>query len=201
MSGLTPCVLFTMNLLPYDGQLVLLNKFYPNSQADQYYQILSETLAWETKQLKIFGREFLAPRLTAFYGDTGRKYRYSGNDHIPLPWTRVLLSIKQDIELESNHVFNCVLANLYRTGQDSMGCHADDEKELGINPVIASVSFGESRLFRLYHPASNKKIDLELENGDLLVMSGVMQHHWRHELPKTRKLKHERINLTYRQII
>ncbi len=134
----------------------------------------------------------------AWYGDAGVNYRYSGVDHDPLPWLPLLSRLKQDLEKQCQHAFNSMMANLYRHGQDSMGCHADNEKELGRNPVIASLSLGETRLLRFRHGQSGQKLDVELKNGDLLVMAGSIQHHWRHELPKTRKVKQARINLTFR---
>jgi alkylated DNA repair dioxygenase AlkB len=111
-----------------------------------------------------------------------------------------LTQLKQQLESVCSQSFNSVLANLYRDGRDSMGCHADDEKELGQNPTIASLSFGETRLLRFKHTDSGFKLDIELNHGDLLIMAGELQHHWRHELPKTRKPKQARINLTFRQI-
>jgi len=140
------------------------------------------------------------PRLMAWYGDTGADYRYSGVNHIPLPWTLELQSIRADMEALCEQPFNSVLANLYRDGRDSMGCHADNEKELGINPTIASVSFGETRLFRVRHTKKRCKLEIELSHGDVLIMAGELQHHWRHELPKTHQPKKPRINLTYRRI-
>lgn len=136
----------------------------------------------------------------AWYGDPAARYRYSGVEHTPLAWTADLQTLRGDVESVCECAFNSVLANLYRDGQDSMGCHSDDEKELGPNPLIASLSFGDSRLLRFKHRESGRKLDIELNHGDLLVMAGTLQHHWRHELPKTRKIKRPRINLTFRRI-
>lgn len=189
------------NLAPYDGKLFWLRGFYPTSPADIYFQRLYKSLAWRQEQLFIYGRQVLVPRLMAWYGDHDAHYRYSGTDHIPLPWTVELLKLRADVEIVCNQRFNSVLANLYRDGRDSMGCHADDEKELGLKPTIASLSFGDTRLLRFRHPRSGKKLDLELAHGDLLIMAGDLQHHWRHELPKTRRPKQPRINLTFRRIV
>lgn len=189
------------NLLPYDGELYLLRAFYPAALADDYYRRLYRTLDWQTEQLVIYGRRLNVPRLMAWYGDAGAHYRYSGVDHVPKPWITDLLALRADVEALCRQPFNSVLANLYRDGRDSMGCHADDEKELGENPVIASLSFGDSRLLRFRHPRSGGKLDIELARGDLLIMAGCLQHHWRHELPKTRKPKQPRINLTFRRIV
>lgn len=189
------------NLAACDGILYWLPSFYPREQADDYFQRLRERLIWQSEKLFIFGRWIAVPRLLAWYGDSDAHYRYSGVDHPPLPWTEELSNLRRDMEHYCGQAFNSVLANLYRDGSDSMGCHADDEKELGINPLIASLSFGDSRLLRFRHPASGNKIDIELAHGDLLIMAGELQHHWRHELPKTRHPKHARINLTFRRIV
>lgn len=189
------------NLAPSDGELYLLRGFYPSNTADRYFQDLLHGLAWQTEQIQIFGRSITVPRLMAWYGDRTAHYRYSGVDHSPLPWTASLLRIKTDLDSVCQHTFNSVLANLYRDGRDSMGCHADNEPELGKNPTIASLSLGDSRLFRLRHNRSKQTLDIELAHGDLLVMAGTLQHHWRHELPKTRQTKQARINLTFRRIL
>jgi alkylated DNA repair dioxygenase AlkB len=187
------------NLAPMDGELYWLRQFYGSVDADQYFQQLQQSLNWHQEQLFIYGRWLIVPRLMAWYGDA--HYRYSGVDHQPQAWTSVLAELRLAVEAACGQRFNSVLANLYRDGCDSMGCHADDEKELGRNPLIASLSFGDSRLLRFKHLETAQKLDIELGHGDLLVMAGALQHHWRHELPKTRKLKQPRINLTFRQIV
>ncbi|MCQ8119186.1 alpha-ketoglutarate-dependent dioxygenase AlkB family protein [Methylomonas rosea] len=189
------------NLAPRDGELYLLQAFYPQPIADNYFNSLRQNLAWQTEQIHIFGRWVQVPRLMAWYGDAGADYRYSGIDHQPLPWTRELQALRTDVEAVCRQAFNSVLANLYRDGRDSMGCHADNEKELGPNPLIASLSFGETRLLRFRHSRSRTTLDIELSHGDLLIMAGELQHHWRHELPKTRLAKQARINLTFRRIV
>jgi len=118
-----------------------------------------------------------------------------------LPWLPPLSAIKQKIEARCQTAFNSVLANLYRNGQDSMGYHADNEKELGVNPVIASLSLGETRLFKLRHKKRREQLDILLEHGDLLIMAGELQHHWLHALPKSRQEKAPRINLTFRNVL
>jgi len=189
------------NLLPFDGDLYLLRSFYTTDQADEYFANLLANIVWQSEQLRLYGRWLTVPRLMAWYGDEGVDYRYSGLNHHPLPWTTLLHTLREDVQQACGHSFNSVLANLYRNGRDSMGCHADDEPELGLNPQIASLSFGDTRLLRFRHPVSGKRIDIELGHGDLLWMGGTIQHHWRHELPKTRKPKHARINLTFRHIV
>jgi alkylated DNA repair dioxygenase AlkB len=189
------------NLLPVDGELYLIKSFYQPDEAQTLFSVLLHNLAWQQEQIFIYGRWVKVPRLMCWYGDDGAEYQYSGVNHQPLPWSKSLLSIKQKIQLQYHYSFNSVMANLYRNGSDSMGCHADDEKELGTNPVIASLSFGEKRLLRFRHNKSKKVLDVLLNHGDLLIMAGDIQHHWRHELPKTKKNKTERINLTFRKII
>jgi alkylated DNA repair dioxygenase AlkB len=189
------------NLAPFDGELYLLNKFYPSCDADRLFALFKTELAWQEEEIFIFGKWCKVPRLMCWYGDAGATYRYSGVDHQPLPWNDELRSVRKKTEQRCQCTFNSVLANLYRNGSDSMGCHADDEKELGVNPVIASLSFGDERLFRLHHKRRKQTVDIQLGHGDLLIMAGVLQHHWVHSLPKTKSLKMPRINLTFRKIL
>ena len=135
-----------LNLIPCDGQLYLKKQFYQLDKADALFITLYHTLAWQQEQLFIYGRWLNVPRLMCWYGDKEARYRYSHVDHEPLPWTNELLELKANVESICQIPFNSVLANLYRNGRDSMGCHADNEKELGKNPTIASLSFGEQRL-------------------------------------------------------
>lgn len=188
------------NLVPFDGKLYWLQQFYGSADADSYFQQLHQSLNWQQEQLFIYGRWLNVPRLMAWYGDAEAHYRYSGVNHQPQAWTSVLAELRSNVETACGHGFNSVLANLYRDGRDSMGCHADDEKELGRNPLIASLSFGDSRLLRFKHRSTGQKLDIELGHGDLLVMAGELQYHWRHELPKTRRSKQARVNLTFRRI-
>lgn len=189
------------NLLPYDGKLYLIKNFFPTDAADHLFDTLLNNLAWQEEQIFLYGRWVKVPRLMCWYGDKGASYQYSGVIHHPLPWTKPLAEIKHKIESTYQHSFNSVMANLYRSGSDSMGCHADDEKELGKNPTIASLSLGEERLLKFRHSKRKKALDVVLSHGDLLLMCGEIQHHWKHELPKTKKAKTERINLTFRKII
>jgi alkylated DNA repair dioxygenase AlkB len=190
-----------------DAELLFIENFYPPSVSDAFLAKLSTELAWEQGEITIFGKKIAEPRLSAWYGDAGKNYTYSGKMQVPLSWHPDLLAIKNDLEttirkeLESALNFNSVLCNFYRNGQDSMGFHADNEKELGINPVIASVNFGESRRF-IFRRRDDKTIkhELVLSHGSLLVMSGAMQHHWLHAVPKEPKRTKPRINLTFRHI-
>ncbi len=189
-----------VNLAPEHGELYLNRGYYCSEKADLLFQKLSEQLRWRQEKIFLFGRWVEVPRLMCWYGDSDAHYRYSGTDHAPIAWNDTLLSIKAEIEKYSGTMFNSVMANLYRNGQDSMGCHSDDEKELGKNPLVASLSFGESRLLRFRHKRNEKKVEIELRHGDLLLMAGELQHHWRHELPKSKKVQKARINLTFRKI-
>lgn len=141
----------------------------------------------------------MQPRLTALYGDADKSYGYSGIVMQPNVWTRELKEIKLAVEKKSGHTFSVALLNLYRDGNDSMGWHRDNEKELGKDPVIASVNFGAKRRFQLreYITKSNLR-NLDLTQGSLLVMQGESQHHWEHRVPKTSRFTEPRINITFR---
>jgi len=188
------------NLVPFDGELYLVKQFYRQPEADLLFAQLQAHLAWQEESIFIYGRWVKVPRLMCWYGDPDASYRYSGVNHQPRPWTPVLQAVREKVEQQCQCDFNSVLANLYRDGKDSMGCHADDEKELGLNPVIASLSLGDERLFKLHHKKRKETVDISLGHGDLLVMAGTLQHHWMHAVPKTKKLKAPRINLTFRKI-
>lgn len=198
---LKPQFIFDLtNLAPFDGELYLIKQFYSSPEAQLLFTELQSSLAWQEEAIFIFGKSIKVPRLMCWIGDADAYYRYSGVDHQPSPWTQSLQAIRQRVEQQCQHSFNSVLANLYRDGQDSMGCHADNEKELGLNPLIASLSLGEERLFRLHHKQRKERLDMFLQSGDLLIMAGALQHHWLHSLPKIKKSKNPRINLTFRKI-
>lgn len=188
------------NLLPFDGSVYLIPHYYCPHIANPLFHTLLSNLDWKQEKIFLYGRWVKVPRLMCWYGDSDANYRYSSVSHTPLTWIDCLLEIKTKIETDFLCTFNSVMANLYRNGNDSMGCHADNEKELGKNPYIASLSFGESRLIRFRHNQHKHVINLHLNHGDLLWMCDEIQHHWKHELPKTKQKKSERINLTFRQI-
>ena len=188
------------NLIPFDGDLYLVKQFYQPPEADQLFAMLKTELAWREEEIFIFGKWLKVPRLMCWYGDPDAHYQYSGVNHQPMPWIPVLLEVRKKIEQRCQCAFNSVLANLYRNGKDSMGCHADDEKELGVNPVIASLSLGDERLFKLHHKKRKITLDIAFKLGDLLVMASSLQHHWLHTVPKTKIIKMPRINLTFRRI-
>jgi len=158
-------------------------------------------LNWEKGFIKIFGKTHQIPRLQSWYADNGIEYTYSGKKLKRHNWNETLIEIKGEIEKITSFKFNSVLANLYRDENDSMGLHSDNEKELGINPVIASLSLGESRDLYFKHKKIKKSLNIPQKNGQLIVMHGETQKYWKHEIKKTKKLKKPRINLTFRNII
>mgnify|MGYP001284835811 CR=1 FL=1 len=168
---------------------------------DLWFESCLRDLNWETGFIKIFGKTHQIPRLQAWYADNEIEYTYSGKKLQRHNWNNLLLEIKEKIENITSFKFNSVLANLYRDGNDSMGLHSDDEKELGINPVIASLSLGESRDIHFKHKNIKTSINIPQTSGQLIVMSGQTQKYWKHEIKKTKKFKKPRINLTFRNII
>jgi alkylated DNA repair dioxygenase AlkB len=188
-------------LTDVDGELRLYEQFLSRDEATQWFASLRSTLPWHEEHVTMFGKSVTAPRLISWHGDAGAVYTYSGVRHDPAPWTPDLLALRHRIEGVTQRRFNSVLANLYRDGRDSMGWHADKEKELGDAPFIASLSLGAERLFRVRHNRSGKTLDVVLRNGDLLTMGGVFQKHWRHCVPKSAATSDARINLTFRHIV
>ena len=185
-----------------DSAIELHEHFFDAQESESIMQALISEIDWKQYQIKIFGKTLDQPRLTAYYGEDHPYYAYSNIKLQPIPFTPILLSIKNKIEALTLEKFNGVLLNYYRNGDDSMGWHADDEKELGTNPVIASLSFGASRNFQLQHSLdkSISKATIVLNDASLLIMKGVTQHFWKHQIPK-QKNKGPRINLTFRKII
>lgn len=185
-----------------DASIELHEHFFDAQESVILMQYLIAEIDWQQYQIKLFGKTLDQPRLTAYYGEDHLFYAYSNIKLKPIPFTDTLLAIKNKIETSTGHYFNGVLLNYYRNGDDSMGWHADDEKELGMNPVIASLSFGASRNFQLQHrfQKSIPKQSIALNDASLLVMQGETQHFWKHQIPK-QKNKGPRINLTFRQII
>ena len=178
--------------------------FEANHDVKKINRWFDECLAninWIEGTIKIFGKEHNIPRLQAWYANEDINYKYSGKALLRNNWNPVLNEIKDDIELATSQKFNSVLGNLYRDGSDSMGLHADDEKELGENPVIASFSLGEERDIYFKHKNKNISFSIPQESGKLIVMSGSTQKYWKHGIKKTKKIKKPRINLTFRNII
>jgi alkylated DNA repair dioxygenase AlkB len=156
---------------------------------------------WLQSKMNIFGKSTLLPRLSAWYGDDDKSYTYSGIRLEPNQWNNGLLYIKSRIESTTSFSFNSVLLNWYRDGNDSISWHTDAEQELGLNPIIGSVSFGETRRFILRRiDKNNEKVEIPLKNGSLLIMYGEMQHFWQHSIPKQKNITNLRFNLTFRNI-
>jgi alkylated DNA repair dioxygenase AlkB len=172
-------------------------------EASRLYDALRAELRWEEKQIRLFGKTITSPRLSAWYGEPGVRYRYSGLSLEAAGWTPALDEARTVVEALAGVSFNAVLCNLYRDENDSMGLHADAEPELGPEPVIASASFGAVRRFtmRPRRPRDGKSFTLELPSGSVLVLSGPTQAHWRHGVPKEATATAPRVNLTFRRIV
>lgn len=184
-----------------DGDVVLYPGFFPAAEADRLLRDLLATTAWRQETIKLYGKPIAVPRLTAWYGDEGAGYTYSGIVNDPLPWTPGLIEVKRAVESPAGVTFNSVLLNRYRTGKDSVAWHSDDEPEFGEEPVIASVSFGGTRTFQLRHKRrKDLRASVELPHGSLLTMRGATQHNWLHRIPKTGREVSERVNLTFRVV-
>jgi len=190
-----------INLALPDAKIEYFPCFFDSEKANLLFQRLLQETPWQQDTITIFNKTHLQPRLTALYGNNGKPYSYSGITMQPHPWNAPLTFIKEAVEQLCQTEFTTVLLNLYRNGNDSMGWHSDNERELGKNPVIASVSFGAERVFQMKHNTIKEaKQSLTLKHGSLLVMAGSMQHFWKHQIPKTKQNIGERINLTFRKI-
>ena len=175
-------------------------KYLDNSSADKLLETLLERTQWEREILKIYGKSISAPRLTSWFSDPMVSYRYSGKKRFGKPFTPELFQLRQILNARLNVHFNFVLANFYRDGKDYVGWHADDEPDLGSRPLIASISLGESRRFRVRHNSRKVTESIDLVHGSLLIMRGQSQSHFKHCLAKTKRLVNSRINLTFRTI-
>ena len=206
------------------GRLFYAERFFPEDVSDRFLDFVQSSergnasdsrsgiedvitnppamnIRWKQQSLKMFGRQIDLPRLTAWYGDVGASYSYSGIESEPEPWNDALLYLKRKIESCTENSFNSVLLNWYRDGEDHLSWHSDDEPELGKNPVIASASFGAPRDFLLRRINNRKqKLIIPLVHGSLLVMSGALQHHWEHSIPKRKRIDSPRFNLTFRNV-
>lgn len=185
-----------------DADVKFMHGFYRQPQSGQYLQALLQEVAWRQETIRLWDKQYLQPRLSAWYGDADARYTYSGMTLAPLAWTATLLRIRQDIEQLSGHRFNSVLCNLYRDERDSVSWHSDDEAEFGDEPVIASLSLGDTRTFKFRHKRSKpQRIALDLTDGSLLIMAGTTQKHWQHAVEKERHPCAPRVNLTFRNIV
>jgi alkylated DNA repair dioxygenase AlkB len=183
-----------------NGEFIYLPNFFTKQESDFLFNLLKINVLWKQETMNMYGKRVDFPRLTSWYGDNDKPYSFSGITLDPNPWTKELLEIKAKIEPIADVNFNSVLLNRYRNGSDSISWHTDAEKELGLNPIIASVNFGATRNFQLRHIETKEKIDIDLSHGCLLIMQGELQHFWQHQIPKTTKPVNERINLTFRVI-
>lgn len=183
----------------HDKSLWLQEGFLSEIEARLALDSLIEKTCWEDAEISMFGRKVKIPRLQAFVGDPDIHYQYSCLSLTSAKWPTTALHIREQLEQHTGIRFNAALLNLYRDGKDSMGWHRDDEKELGDNPIIASVSLGGSRRFLLRNNRTGEKIEIPLHSGSLLWMQGELQTDWQHSIPKTRSQVLPRINLTFRQ--
>lgn len=188
-------------VLSCDGSARLMSSFFSRTESDQLFATLFEEVPWSSHDLVLFGKKMSEPRLSSWIGDPGVAYTYSGVRRSPEPWTATLADLRVACERATGTRFNSVLANLYRSGDDSMGWHADDEAELGPEPVIASLSFGDERRFDFRHRITGETISVVLPHGSLLVMSGATQTHWKHRIARTKRSISPRVNLTYRLVL
>jgi alkylated DNA repair dioxygenase AlkB len=184
-----------------NAELIYWADWLDQALADRWLRQLLEQITWQQPSVLLFGRRHPVPRLLAWHGDAQAVYRYSGILHKPLPWTALLTEIRERVTSSLGQSFNAVLLNLYRDGQDSMGWHSDDEPELGPEPLLASLSLGGTRRFDLRRKGHTRiEQSLALTHGSLLVMGGQTQHHWQHQVAKTRRCCDVRLNLTFRTI-
>jgi len=190
------------NILPRNGEAFLFDSFFTVRESKEIFAELLEGIEWKQDHMTIYSKQVNLPRLTAWYGNEGKCYKYSGIVNKPLPWTDFLLDIKQFVEDRLDIHFNSALLNFYRNESDSIGWHSDNEPELGINPVIASLSFGGNRVFQFKHKEYlREQVSQNLQSGSLLLMRGNTQTNWLHRLSKSRKYYEPRINITFRKII
>ena len=180
-----------------------IENFFDFDQSQLYMKHLTNDIKWKREKIRMWGKEIVTKKRIAWYADEGKSYTYSGSTFYPVQWNEVLLEIKKQVEQHIRFQFNSVLLNEYKSGEVGMGWHSDDEKELGIDPIIASLSFGANRDFIFKHKTdkSFEKIKIHLKSGSLLIMSGSTQHYWKHSLPKRLKVRDPRVNLTFRKIL
>lgn len=185
-----------------DAVVSINDTFFNQDKSRDFFERLHTEINWQQDYLTLYGQEIPLPRLTAWYGDRGRDYTYSHISMQPNPWSELLVQIKQRVEKAAESNFNSVLLNLYRSGNDGVSWHQDNEPELGKAPVIASVSFGATRVFQMKHLIKKElpRVDIPLFDGSLLIMRGYTQKFWQHRIPKTQKPLGARINLTFRYI-
>jgi alkylated DNA repair dioxygenase AlkB len=188
------------NILPQDGVALYYDKIVNDDEVKQLYDALLNNIHWENERVVMFGKEIITKRKVAFFSDPSISYRYASKTKIGLPWTSTLLTIKNIVESITKESYNACLLNLYHNGEESMGWHSDNEKEIIANSSISSLSLGANRKFSFKHKLSKETVSVELEAGSLLEMKGSVQTHWWHALLKSKKVTDARINLTFRQM-
>jgi len=189
------------NFLPKDGTLNYYGPVFSVMDSINYFELLLNTIEWKNDEIILFGKKIITKRKVAWYGDNGIEYTYSNTTKKALTWTKELLEIKSLIEERTGSTFNSCLLNLYHSGEEGMGWHSDDEKELEKNGTIASVSLGAERKFSFKHKKDQTTFSILLENGSLLLMKDEIQSFWQHKLTPTKMVKSARINLTFRSIV
>jgi alkylated DNA repair dioxygenase AlkB len=191
----------TANLLPFDGTANYYGPVVSEAEAEEYFAALLNDVRWKNDETVIFGKHIVTARKVAWYGDSDYSYTYSGTTKQALLWTPDLRSLKSIVERLTGSKFNSCLLNLYHDGTEGMAWHSDDEKMLGPNSTIASLSFGAERKFCFKHKSRPETVSIVLESGSLLVMKDATQTNWLHSVPKSNKIKTPRINLTFRTIV
>lgn len=189
------------NLLPRDGTVLYFGHVLSIEKANQYFHELYNTIEWKQDAAKMYGKLIYTDRKVAWYGDRSFNYTYSGINKTALLWSKPLLELKHLIEERTGTSFNSCLLNLYHSGEEGMGWHSDDEKSLGTNTTIASLSLGAERKFMFKHKETKETVSVFLQHGSLLVMKDQTQSYWYHRLPESRLIKRPRINLTFRTIV
>ena len=189
------------NILHKDGTVNYYGKVLSSREANQYFDLLMKNILWEHDEVVIFGKRIVTKRKAAWYGDSNYLYTYSNTTKHALPWTKELSYLKQIVEELAGAKFNSCLLNLYHNGDEGMGWHSDDEKSLGKNNTIASLSLGVERKFLFKHKQTKQIVSLVLEHGSLLIMKDATQANWLHSLPKSKNVTQPRINLTFRTIV
>lgn len=191
----------SINLLPYEGEVIYFGTVISKSISDKYFINLLQDINWQPEKIKMFGKCITTKRKTAFYGDASISYQYSQSTKVAEPWTSRLIELKALVEKLSLNKFNSCLLNLYHDGTEKMGWHRDNEKDLVVNGTIASLSFGAKRKFQFRHIKTKEMVSIDLAHGSLLLMKGTTQQYWHHQLPLDRTVNDKRINLTFRRIM
>ena len=189
-----------INIIHQDGIALYYEKVISGEQIKPLYDELLNNINWENERVVMFGKEIITKRKVAFYSDPSIAYTYASKTKIGLPWGDPLIKLKNMVESVTKQAYNACLLNLYHNGEEAMGWHCDNEKEIVANSSIASLSIGATRKFSFKHKVTKETISIQLENGSLLEMKGTIQSHWLHALPKSKKITESRINLTFRQM-